>query len=103
MLVQSHLGGISPIHDSLPRASNRSTWSQESGAILEGLTRLFNHYTSPQNIGLFGAFEETVSVAKHLTTDSCLLPRSLLLEARGNVSLPDAFSSSSDKSVNFIF
>ena len=86
MAFQSHLSGISPIHDSLPRASNRSTWSQETGVILEGLARFFNHCISPLNRVLFGVFGKAVLVAKCLTTDSCLLPRSLLFDARGSVS-----------------
>ena len=34
----------------------------------------------------FEVFEKAVLVAKHLITGSCLLPRSLLFDARGNVS-----------------
>ena len=47
MSRQLKLGSISPILDSLPRASNRSAWRLETGVILEMLARFINHHISP--------------------------------------------------------
>ena len=54
--------------------------------ILEVLTRLVNHHINPPNIMASEVFKKAVLVAKHLITGSCLLPRSLLFDARGSVS-----------------
>ena len=40
----------------------------------------------PLNIEDSDVLEKAIRVAKHLTTVSCLLPRPLLLDARGSVS-----------------
>ena len=47
MSRQLKLGNVSPILDSLPRASYRSAWRQETGVILEMLARIINHHISP--------------------------------------------------------
>ena len=85
-MLQSLNGEVSPILDSLPRASNRRAWRRETGVILEALAEFVNHHITPQNIMSFEVFGKAVLVAKHLITGSCLLPRSLLFDACGNVS-----------------
>ena len=54
--------------------------------ISEVLARFVNHHINPINMMASEVFEKAVRVAKHHITGSCLLPRSLLFEARGSVS-----------------
>ena len=54
--------------------------------ILEVLARFVYHHINPPNIMAAEVFEKVVLVAKHLITGSCLVPRSLLFDARGSVS-----------------
>ena len=82
-MLQSIDGGVSPIFDSLPRASYRSVWRQETGVISEVLARFVNHHVTPLNITAFEVLEKVVLVAKLLITSSCLLPRSLLFDDCG--------------------
>ena len=77
MMLQSFDGGVSPILDSLPRASYRSGRRRETGVILEMLMRFINHHISPLNIEDSEVLEKAVLIAKHLITVSCLLPRFL--------------------------
>lgn len=72
--------------NSLPQASNRRAWRREAGAISEVLARFANHHITSLNIEDSEVLEKAVLVAKHLLTASCLLPRSLLFNARGSVS-----------------
>ena len=54
--------------------------------ISEALAQFVNHHITPLNIEDSEVLEKAVFVAKHLITLSCLLPRSLLFDARGSVS-----------------
>ena len=103
MMLQSFDGGVSPIFDSLPQASYRSGRSRETGVILEVLMRFINHHITPLNIAVSEVLEKAVLIAKHLITVSCLLPRSLLFDARGSVSFQNASSLRNDISVKVIF
>ena len=49
------------------------------------LARFTNHHIPPKHEDS-EVLEKAVRVAKHLTTVSCLMPRPLLLDARGSVS-----------------
>ena len=49
------------------------------------LMRFINHHITPLNIAVSEVLEKAVLIAKHLIT-VCLLPRSLLFDARGSVS-----------------
>ena len=85
-MLQSFDGGVSPILDSLPQASCRSGRRRETGEILEVLMRFINHHITPLNNAVSEVLEKAVLIAKHLITVYYLLPRSLLLDARGSVS-----------------
>ena len=99
-MLQSFDGGVSPILDShissdrfaahpagsgdTPRASYRSGRRRETGEILEVLMGFINHHITPLNIAVSEVLEKAVLIAKHLITVSCLMPRPLLLDARGS-------------------
>ena len=85
-MLQSLDGCVSPILDSLPRASYRSARRREAGVILEMLARFINHHIAPLNTVASEFPEKAVLVAKHLITVSCLLPRPLLFDACGSIS-----------------
>ena len=102
-MLQSLNGEVSPILDSLPQASCRSSRSQETGVISEVLARFVNHHVTPLNITAFEVLEKVVLVAKHLITSSCLLPRSPLFDACGSVSFQNASSLRNDISAKVIF
>ena len=62
--------------------------------------RFINHHITPLNIAVSEVLEKAVLIAKHLIT-VCLLPRSLLFDARGSVSNFNAVPLKSDRVSNF--